>query len=156
MKCWRNRSEYAAKLSIIGQMLSKNIHYRWQCMLCKWPHQKRNRPTANTWEADISLGTLNSTVHKQLNYRKVCACCMPNNLTHDHKAKCGTPHMSDTLCWSSRAASAVHRYRGWNVGLSHNIQSQNRIHDMGTPISPPSKKCETKHLPHQRNVKQNN
>ena len=29
------------------------------------------------------------------------------------------------------------------VGLSHNIQNQNSIHDMGTTISPPPKKYET-------------
>jgi hypothetical protein len=32
---------------------------------------------------------------------------------------------------------------GDDVGLSHNIQNENSIHDMGTPISPPAKKCET-------------
>jgi hypothetical protein len=30
-----------------------------------------------------------------------------------------------------------------DVGLSHDIQNQNSIHDMGTTISPPAKKCET-------------
>jgi hypothetical protein len=30
-----------------------------------------------------------------------------------------------------------------DVGLSCNIQNQNSIHDTGTPISPPARKCET-------------
>jgi hypothetical protein len=76
------------------------------------------RLTATTSEVDISLGIVHSTLHNQLDYRKACACYMLNNLTHDHKAQCGTPYVSDTLHWSSGAVSTMHCYRGWCGSIS--------------------------------------
>jgi hypothetical protein len=37
-------------------------------------------------EMDILLGSAHSIVHSQVEYKKVCACCVPNNLTDRHKA----------------------------------------------------------------------
>lgn len=86
-----NGCGYGVMLLIMAvQMMAqmhKHIHYKWLSWRCPYQIEKVYKLNETSQELDTSLDSVHSISHDQLDYRKLCACWVPKNVTDKQKSQ---------------------------------------------------------------------
>jgi hypothetical protein len=125
---------YSRVSTMDDNVLCRCANQRWQTLYA-------NKLTYINLELDISLGSVHSLVHDQMDNRKMCAGLVSRNLMVGHKVPHSLTHATDTLC-QSMGVVLEHAVIGNTKWILWDL-IQKKIHDKATPITSSSKETQS-------------